>query len=319
MRARYTTLLALLVLLLAAAPGQAKAREVKIDGTVLAASQSNILVQAKWGQAQVFLTSDTRLKHNRYPRPGDRVQVRGWRTGDGRIVASRVDVKGRSGGYDNGGGGYDNGGSTGSVQVFPRSGEVVTITRPPIGANFTVPVQVQSLVVDGQQVPVQVSFDGRQVQWVPQYDLQGGRHNVSLQAVEVNTGRQVSRNWWFTIGASNGGGYNGGGYPGYGQLSITNLGNGQTVPGNFNVQGYAQPNSRIVVNGQYDRALIPGVISLPGGTIRNEGYVQPNGRFDVPISMGDLPNGSRVDLTVTAVDAYGRQTGSTNVWVRVQR
>lgn len=309
MRARYTTLLALLVLLLAAAPGQAKAREVKIDGTVLAASQSNILVQARWGQAQVFLTSDTRLKHNRYPQPGDRVQVRGWRTGDLRIVASRVDVKGRSSG-----GGYDNGGSTGSVQVFPRSGEVVTITRPPIGANFTVPVQVQSLVVDGQPVPVQVSFDGRQVQWVPQYDLQGGRHNVSLQAVEANTGRQVSRNWWFTLGA-----YNGGGHHGYGQLSITNLGNGQTVPGNFNVQGYAQPNSRVVVTGQYDRALIPGIISIPGGTIRNEGYVQPNGRYDIPISMGNLPNGSRVDLTVTSFDAYGRQTGSLNVWVRVQR
>lgn len=314
MRARNTTLLALLVLLLAAVPGWAKDREVKIDGTVIAANQGNILVQAKWGQAQVFLTDSTRLKHNRYPQPGDRVQVRGWRTGDGRIVASRVDVKGRSGGSDDNGGG-----ATGSVQVFPRSGEIVTVTRPPIGANFTVPVQVQSLTVDGQQVPVQVSFDGRQVQWVPQYDLQGGRHNVALQAVEANTGRQVSRTWWFTIGASNGGGYNGGGYPGYGQLTITNLGNGQTVPGNFNVQGYAPANSRIVVTGQFDRALIPGVISIPGGTIRNEGYVQPSGRYDIPISMGDLPNGSRVDLTVTAADAYGRQTGTQNVWVRVQR
>lgn len=319
MRARYTILLALLALLFAGSEAWAKNREVKIDGTVISSSQHELWVQARWGQALVLLTSGTEIKKNRFPQVGDRVKIKGWKSGDGRIVASQVDVKGGRGNShdddDDDNGGYPNG----QLTIFPRSGEIVTVTRPPIGASFSVPAQVQSLTVDGQQVPAQVSYDGRRVQWVPQYDLQGGRHNVSLRATEANTGRRLDRNWHFIIGGSSGTGYNGGGYPGYVQLSLTNLGNGQSVPSNFNVQGSAPANSRIVVTGQYDRALIPNVISLPGGTIRNEGYVQPNGRFDIPISLGDLPNGSRVDLTVAAFDGYGRQTGSATVWVRVNR
>lgn len=313
MSTRYTAMLvALLILFLAGAPGQAQGpQQLDIQGNVTSAEQYLLVVQGPAGPMQVVLNNSTQVL-GRFPVAGDWVRVVGWRVTDGRMAASRVEVNG-SGWIDpNSGGGGGSGPIVGEINMMPAAGSVVTVTRPDIGASFSVPVQAQSLVVDGRQVPVQNS--GYRVWWTPDYDLDQGRHNVHLSVVEANTGRRLDRNWTFTI-QGGGGGYN----PGGGGLGLTNLANGQTVPPNFNVQGYATPNARVVITGNYDRALIPGVISLPGGAIRNEGYVNGSGHFDVPISLGDLPNGTRVNLTATAVDGNGRQLGSGSVWVRLSR
>lgn len=305
-------ILALLSLLLAL-PATAAKGEVKIDGTVVSAYTGSMVVQARWGQATVLLQRSTEIKGNRFPQPGDRVQVRGYRMDDGRIFATRVDVK-RGGGGNNGGGGSYNGQAT----LFPRSNEVVTTTRPPIGATFPNPVTVHAFSVDGRSVPTGVSWDGRQVQWTPNYDLDQGRHTVRLQGTDRNSGRNFQLDWAFSIQNQGGGYYPGPGYPGGQQLYLTNLANGQGVPPNFNVQGNAPAGSRILVTGRYDRALLPGVISLPGGNIRAEGYAH-NGHFDIPVQLGNLPAGTRVDLTTTAYDGYGRLVGETTVNLRVDR
>lgn len=308
MNPRYTLMALVLGLLLVGAPAWAQAANLDIQGNVVTAEQHMLVVQGQTGQMQVMVSGSTQIEGG-FPAPGDWVRVVGWRVADGRMAASLIQAYGRGYNPSNNNNGYNPG--TGEINVMPAAGSVVTVRRPEIGAAFNVPVQVQSLVVDGQQVPVQTS--GYRAWWVPGYDLDQGRHNVVLSAVEANTGRRLDRNWSFTI--QGGGGSN----PGSGQLGLTNLTNGQSVPQNFNVQGYGTPNARIVIVGQIDRALIPGVLSLPGGAIRNEGNVNGNGHFDVPVSLGDLPNGSRVNLTVTALNGAGQQIGSTSVWVRLSR
>lgn len=312
MNSRYTAMLvALVVLFLAGAPGRAQGpQQLDIQGNVTSAEQYLLVVQGPGGPMQVVLNNSTQVV-GPFPVAGNWVRVVGWRVTDGRMAASRVEVNG-SGWNPSGGGGGGGGPIVGEINMMPAAGSVVTVTRPDIGASFSVPVQAQSLIVDGRQVPAQSS--GNRVWWTPSYDLDQGRHNVHLTVVEANTGRRLDRSWTFTI-QGGGGGYN----PGGGGLGLTNLANGQSVPPNFNVQGSATPNARVVITGNYDRALIPGVISLPGGAIRNEGDVNGNGHFDVPISLGNLPNGTRVNLTATALDGNGRQLGSGSVWVRVSR
>lgn len=317
MRTRFTLLLALLALVLAVTPAWARRGEVKLDGTVVSADQGSMLVQSGAGQTVVLIQRSTEFKGSRSVRVGDRVKINGFRMDDGRVFATRIDVKKRNNGNNPGNSPAQYPGNV-QATVFPRSGENITVTRPPIGATFSYPVTLRSFAVDGRSVAGSASWDGRRVSWTPSYDLDFGNHSVSLQATDQG-GRAVNLNWSFRIVGS--GGYQPGypNYPGSGSVSVTNLQNGQSVPQNFNVQGQAAPQSRIVVTGRVDRALIPGVITLPGGTIRAEGSTNQYGRYDVPVQAGNVPNGSRVNLTVTSSGAYGQAGGETTLWVTVNR
>lgn len=86
-----------------------------------------------------------------------------------------------------------------SLQPFPKD-EIVTVSRPEIGANFPFRVRQDTvrLTVDGRDVTPQLLLTTRQARWSPNYDLDQGRHSVRLLALTEDDG-QIDHCWQFQI------------------------------------------------------------------------------------------------------------------------
>ncbi|MGE0488951.1 MAG: hypothetical protein AB7S38_07020 [Vulcanimicrobiota bacterium] len=92
------------------------------------------------------------------------------------------------------------GAGSSSVTMSPNNGEVVTVSRPRIGADFRQRVSRAQLVIDGRDFTSQSGFSGQAIYWDPGYDLAPGQHQVD--AIGFASNGQIRQQWTFTINAT---------------------------------------------------------------------------------------------------------------------
>lgn len=82
----------------------------------------------------------------------------------------------------------------------PAPGEVLTVFRPTISANFAESIQRTkvTMTVDGVDVTASANIATQRVEWTPNYDLAFGKHEVRITISDRN-GNQSEANWSFTI------------------------------------------------------------------------------------------------------------------------
>lgn len=98
------------------------------------------------------------------------------------------------------GGGGGGGSAVGVTSYSPGPGSVVTVLQPTVSAEFTGPVNRNSIrfSIDGRDFTPQVQISGNRVTWYPRYTLDYGQHTARLTATATN-GQQVQGNWNFVI------------------------------------------------------------------------------------------------------------------------
>lgn len=186
-------------------------------------------------------------------------------------------------------------GATLSVtELRPNNGQTVSTTRPQIGALFNGNINNVVLTVDNVNVTnmagVQRYPNG--IIWTPTYDLQTGRHQVSVRGTD-SANRQVTQQFTFTItpGSTSS--------PGSNVLAVSNLTNGASVPPVFNVQGSAQAGRQVNVLVEYTPDNILEVITGQSRQISQSTLVGSNGRFDVQINASSVRAGQTMRVTVS--------------------
>lgn len=84
------------------------------------------------------------------------------------------------------------------VTLLPAPDGVVDDRRVSIGGLFDRPLRWFRLTVDGQDLTSQARLDGRDLVWAPTYDLDLGRHEARVEAVD-SLGQGLTRRWVFHV------------------------------------------------------------------------------------------------------------------------
>ncbi|MCA9790790.1 MAG: hypothetical protein KC910_03315 [Candidatus Eremiobacteraeota bacterium] len=87
-----------------------------------------------------------------------------------------------------------------SITMVPNNGEVVTSSRPRIGADFRQRISRAQLIIDGRDFTSQSAISAQAIYWNPGYDLAPGQHQVD--AIGFASNGQLRQQWSFTINAS---------------------------------------------------------------------------------------------------------------------
>lgn len=87
--------------------------------------------------------------------------------------------------------------STG-VTLVPAPDGAVANRRVAVGGLFDRPLRWFRLTVDGQDLTSQARLDGRDLVWTPGYDLDLGRHEARVEAVD-SLGQGLTRRWVFHV------------------------------------------------------------------------------------------------------------------------
>lgn len=97
-------------------------------------------------------------------------------------------------------GGSGGGGQVGLTRYSPAPGSVVTVLQPTVSAEFTGPVNRNSIrfYIDGRDFTPQAQISGNRVTWYPRYTLDYGQHTARLTATTTN-GQPVQGDWNFVI------------------------------------------------------------------------------------------------------------------------
>lgn len=84
------------------------------------------------------------------------------------------------------------------VTLLPAPDGSVGDRRVPIGGLFDRPLRWFRLTVDGQDLTSQARLAGRNLVWTPGYDLDLGRHEARVEAVD-SLGQGLTRRWVFHV------------------------------------------------------------------------------------------------------------------------
>lgn len=89
-------------------------------------------------------------------------------------------------------------------------------------------------------------------------------------------------------------------------LNLISPTNGQSVTGQFNIQGQTVPYASVDITATPVRELIGGIIGLPaGGSISRTVQADANGNFALSIDTSNLDKDLRLQVSVIARDQYG--------------
>lgn len=205
----------------------------------------------------------------------------------------------------------NNNNNNNNAQLSPAQGSVVYNSRPTVHAELNSNVRNGStrIYLDGNEVTGQSSVNGSSVNFVPNYDLTNGDHRISIQAVD-NAGRNINRDWTFTVNANNNNNNNNNGNnwnnSNVNNLNVTNLSSGANVSGIFNLQGQTAPYAQVQLVAQSQRSLIPGVIGMQSRVATVNRQADANGRFDMQVDISRVPVNTPVTLDITSTDQSGR-------------
>jgi len=183
------------------------------------------------------------------------------------------------------------------VQQRPERDATVGTTRPTISAEFSVPVDPNSVRVslDGLDVTAQSTRSRTGIVFEPPSPLESTRHVVRVTGRDLEGGR-FSRVWSFTTGTA----------PPQNFLDIERPDNDSAVDaGSFVVRGRTAPNARV-------RVLAGSVVDVAGpfafasGNYAGDTTADGDGHFEATVTLTTAP-GARIGVTVISTDPQTKE------------
>jgi methionine-rich copper-binding protein CopC len=174
----------------------------------------------------------------------------------------------------------------------PGSGATVNSTHPAIHADFSEPVNRDSLkvTIDGHDVTSLVYANANGFNVTPNFELAPGGHKVTLTG-STAAGASFNTGWSFTTAS------------GAAPNTLSNIapGPGSKVSSQFTLRGRTAPGSKIHVVAEASAAALGGLLQIGTGTFQNDVTADGNGNFSVPIALNAVSGGQvRVILTSTS-------------------
>jgi hypothetical protein len=188
----------------------------------------------------------------------------------------------------------------------PHRAAFVASTKPTISANFTRPVDPNSLhiTLDGLDITSASTRSTTGFVYAPPSPLQSQRHQLEVTGTLAAGGR-FSQGWAFTSGTT---------APAY-SLSITAPADGATVSQTFTVSGKAAPNARVhIVAGS---TATFGGFAFGTGSYTGDALADAAGNFSQSVSLQTV-SGAEIGVTITATDPQTQASAQKKLRLRAQ-
>ena len=169
------------------------------------------------------------------------------------------------------------------VSTYPARGATVNTTHPQIRAQFSEPVNRDSLrvSVDGRDVTndVYANPDGFTV--TPSFELTPGVHRVRATGTTA-AGASFATGFSFTTSAGASANY----------FNAVSPSPGSRVGASFTLTGRTIPGSRVHVVASGSGSALGGLLQIGTGTFQTDVTADGNGNWSAPIAVNVVPGGS---------------------------
>lgn len=177
-----------------------------------------------------------------------------------------------------------------------RPGNTITTLRPAIHANFSEPVNRDTVrvAIDGRDVTSDVYANANGFDVTAPFSLYAGRHTVNVTGT-TQAGATFNVRW--TFGTQQGS---------TGENFIRNIhpGSNGTVGGSFTVTGATLPGSTVHVVASGEATALGGLLQIGTGTFQTDVRADGNGYFNVPITL-NVVSGGHVRVLLQSVAPGG--------------
>lgn len=177
----------------------------------------------------------------------------------------------------------------------PGSGGTVNTTHPNLSAQFSEPVNRDSLKVsvDGRDVTQDVYANTNGFNVTPNWELTPGSHHVAVTGATA-AGANFNTGWSFSTAAGTAANY----------LRNINPGPGAKVGSSFTLTGTTVPGSHVHVVASGEASAFGGLFQIGTGTFQTDVTADGSGHFDAPIAL-NAPSGGQVRVLVTTTSPGG--------------
>lgn len=163
-----------------------------------------------------------------------------------------------------------------------RPASVIHTLRPAIHANFSEPVNLNTLrvAIDGRDVTLNVYANARGFNVTAPFPLYAGNHAVSVTGT-MQAGASFSVGWSFSTQSGSSNNF----------IRNVNPSNGSRVGGSFTLTGVTLPNATVHVVASGSASAFGGLFQIGIGTFQNDVQADGNGNFSVGISLNVIAGG----------------------------
>lgn len=203
--------------------------------------------------------------------------------------------------YINAGGGAQNytpqpgNGGVHLVTVRPSRGNTVNSTHPGLHAEFSEPVNRDSLrvSVDGRDITSDVYANTNGFDVTPNFELVPGSHRVTVTGTTAS-GSSFTTGWSFSTSAGASANFINGLNP----AAATRIG------GSFTLTGRTAPGSQVHIVAEGSSSALGGLLQIGTGTFQTDTTADGNGRFAAQISVNGV-SGGNVTVIITSTSPNG--------------
>lgn len=174
----------------------------------------------------------------------------------------------------------------------PASGATVRNTHPNLSAQFSEPVNRDSLrvSVDGRDVTPQVYANPNGFNVTANQELTPGTHHVTVGGTTA-AGEGFNTGWSFNTQAGAAANY----------LHSLSPGPGSKVGSSFTLSGTTVPGSHVHVVASGEASALGGLFQIGTGTFQTDVTADGNGHFSAPIALNAVSGGQvRIIITTTS-------------------
>ena len=182
---------------------------------------------------------------------------------------------------------------------IPEANSTTPATQPSVSAQFTEPVDPNSLRIyfDNRDVTSQSYANATSFNFTPQYGVPPGTHSVRVSGT-TQSGSSFSRGWSFTstAGVSN-------------FINALNPPPGGRVGGSFLLTGRTSPGSTVTVTAT-GQALLGHIFSIGTGTFHDQTTADGAGSFALQVNVNAVPGGN-IQVLIQSLAPNGASTSRT--------
>jgi hypothetical protein len=181
------------------------------------------------------------------------------------------------------------------TNVRPARGSTATSTHPNLHAEFSEPVNRDTLRVDvdGRDVTSLVYANQNGFDVTPNWELTPGSHRVTVTGT-TSAGAQFNSGWRFRTSAG----------AAANRITIDSPSPGSRVSSNFTLRGTTLPGSSVHIVASGQAATLGGLLQIGTGTFQTDVTADGNGNFSAQIALNAV-QGGQVRVIVTSTSPSG--------------
>ncbi len=181
------------------------------------------------------------------------------------------------------------------TNTTPARRATVNTTHPALHADFSEPVNRDSLrvSVDGRDVTSQVYANTNGFDVTPNFELTPGTHRVRATGT-TTAGASFSTGWSFTTSAGAAANF----------INRLNPGPGSKINGNFTLSGRTIPGSTVHIVATGSAATLGGLLQIGTGTFQTDATADSSGNFSASIGLNTV-SGGQVRVIITSTSPSG--------------